>query len=285
VICPKCGYVMSDFDEECPRCKRMAQQQDKAYPAVKQDGESPAPPAGESVKTVKPPPTIPLQRRSDTLLWAVLAIGLVVILLLGGLLWALVRGPLTGGRAGTVAQVPLQPVQPSVAPQGGVYPAIPPQTQPPATTRQPLLPQRQQATREPLQYPGNNLATGRQVTGEALPGGDSFARGQQVQPPPTRPTTWREVARFQGSGTFTTAPITVRQPWRVRYYTGSSSGSILDLDIFSIFPDKGPLSLPIVTVQNSPNTWGEGYGRGAGTFPLTIVTTYNNWLVIVEQGE
>ena len=55
--------------------------------------------------------------------------------------------------------------------------------------------------------------------------------------------------------------------------------------MFSIFPDTGPLSLPIVTVQNQPGLWGEGYANKSGTFPLTIGTTYNNWVVSVEQGE
>ncbi len=46
--CPKCGYAMSPFDEECPRCARLATQQEaseqptREYPAVETPGPQPS---------------------------------------------------------------------------------------------------------------------------------------------------------------------------------------------------------------------------------------------------
>lgn len=42
--CPKCGYVMSDFDEACPRCQRLGAQAAPA-PFVPPAPARPTPPA------------------------------------------------------------------------------------------------------------------------------------------------------------------------------------------------------------------------------------------------
>ncbi len=56
-ICPRCGYVMSPFDVECPRCKRMAQGA-AGLPTVQPPvpGAPPPPPPTSGYSTVPPPP-------------------------------------------------------------------------------------------------------------------------------------------------------------------------------------------------------------------------------------
>jgi hypothetical protein len=275
--CPVCGYVMSPFDDECPRCKRMAA---KAPPEPATAPEAPpepgpplpvAPPEPQPVSkeqtVVLVPAAMAGQRRPDALTWGLIGIGIAVVALLAGVLYTLWHKPAPPG--GTVAQSPPQQAQPMQA-QPGSYATIPPQQSPPATTNAPSLLQGDAANAEAMRTSGENLLQGDEYNAEA---------------PVKEPTSWREVTRFTGSGTTTTSPIHVRMPWRMRYFTGYSSGSDMDLDMFSIFPNKGPLSLPIVTVQNQPETWGEGYATSGGTFPLFVGTTYNNWVVIVEQGE
>lgn len=39
--CPKCGYALTDFDLECPRCKRMGQQAARQQPAAEQPESQP----------------------------------------------------------------------------------------------------------------------------------------------------------------------------------------------------------------------------------------------------
>lgn len=71
MMCPKCGYAMSDFDIECPRCKRLEQQaqQQAAVPP-------PPPPPHEQPATIYPPVKSKAQP-SQILPWAiVLAVGI-----------------------------------------------------------------------------------------------------------------------------------------------------------------------------------------------------------------
>ena len=239
--------------------------------------------------------------RSSALTWGVLALGLVIVVLLAVLIGMRLGKPTTGGQ---VAETTAQQQAAAQAPPGGTLETGQQQSADPATTNAAGLAQGDQQKVPGAATDAASLAQGQgQNVPPATTNAEGLAQGQQQQVPPATTNagslaegeeewydprqvrSWSPTYRFTGSGTFTTAPMTVRRPWRVKYFTGYASGGMMDLDLFSIFPDTGPLSLPMVTVQNQPNLWGEGYGKKSGTFPLTIVTTYNNWVVIVEQGE
>ncbi len=265
--CPKCGYLMSDFDVACPRCKLIAEQQPPPD-AAELPPVNAATPEKETQAKAPVPVVVELPKRSDALTWGLIAVGLVIVVLLAVAIWTQLRKPAVWQGSGTVAETPAQQQQPAQAPPGGTLATEPQQNRGAALTDAEGLLQGEE----------------RRVPAATTDAG-SLAEGEEQWYEPRQVRSWREAYRFTGSGTTTTSPMTVRRPWRVRYYTGNASGSALDLDIFSIFPNTGPLSLPIVTVQNQPNIWGEGYANRSGTFPLTIVTTYNNWVVSVEQGE
>ena len=89
--CPKCGYAMSDFDVDCPRCKRMKGRAKTTpgappappsvqYPAVKQPAAFPA-------SSLQPIPT-PTQSRPNHPCTSVLAVigGIVVFLIVSGVM-------------------------------------------------------------------------------------------------------------------------------------------------------------------------------------------------------
>ena len=221
--------------------------------------------------------------RSSALTWGVLALGLVIVVLLAVLIGMRLGKPTTGGQ---VAETTAQQQAAAQAPPGGTLEAGQQQSADPATTNAAGLAQGDQQKVPGAATDAASLAQGQQQqVPPATTDAGSLAEGEEQWYDPRQVRSWSPTYRFTGSGTFTTAPMTVRRPWRVKYFTGYASGGMMDLDLFSIFPDTGPLSLPMVTVQNQPNLWGEGYGKKSGTFPLTIVTTYNNWVVIVEQGE
>lgn len=84
--CPKCGYAMTDFDIDCPRCVRIALARSQApppsfspSPLVERGsgGEVPPPPAApESSATTGVTTIVNVQQRSGSegALWALLAI-------------------------------------------------------------------------------------------------------------------------------------------------------------------------------------------------------------------
>lgn len=57
--CPKCGFVMSDFDVECPRCKRMGENAGKQAPPAAVP--PPPPPVG-------PPPVSAVDEAFTTII-------------------------------------------------------------------------------------------------------------------------------------------------------------------------------------------------------------------------
>ena len=285
--CPKCGYAMSDFDVACPRCKLMADHQPQPPPDA---AELPPVTAATSEKETQAkapaPVVVELPKRPDALTWGLIAVGLAIVVLLAVVIWTQLRKPVAWQGSGTVAETPAQQHQPAQAPPGGTLATEQQQNREAAVTDAESLLEGEERRVPPATTDSENLAERPQQTvPPATTGAESLAEGEEQWYDPRQVRSWREAYRFTGSGTFTTSPMTVRRPWRVKYYTGTASGSTLDLDIFSIFPNTGPLSLPIVTVQNQPNIWGEGYANKSGTFPLTIGTTYNNWVVSVEQGE
>lgn len=91
--CPKCGYVMSDLDIECPRCKRLEQQ-----------GAQPQKPPPASPAT--PPYQQPYAQRRPSVeyagFWVRVAASLIdsMVTMAGGFLIGAVVGGLIGGFMG-----------------------------------------------------------------------------------------------------------------------------------------------------------------------------------------
>lgn len=55
MFCQKCGFMLSAFDAECPRCAKMGDPQNQVItPAAQNSVVTPAPPAGQPA----PPPSI-----------------------------------------------------------------------------------------------------------------------------------------------------------------------------------------------------------------------------------
>lgn len=82
--CPKCGYAMSDFDIECPRCKRLEQRTQKQPTTVPPPPPPPQSPA-EQPKVVCPPAP-PVSRRSEPIRaprrdwwWIVIGVAVFVV--------------------------------------------------------------------------------------------------------------------------------------------------------------------------------------------------------------
>lgn len=60
--CPKCGFVMSDFDVECPRCKRMREK------AAKEPSPAAAPPPPPPPAMAPPPPVSAVDEAFTTII-------------------------------------------------------------------------------------------------------------------------------------------------------------------------------------------------------------------------
>lgn len=279
--CPKCGYVLSPFDEECPRCKRMGA---AAPTPTEQDAEQAteaAPGAPQPMPAVLPAvaakgqpqvqPVLPVsamgQRRSDVLVWAAIGVGLAIVLLLGGLVWVLMHKQ---APSQTVVQVPgaASPPAQSASP---MLSAASPQGTPPATTGAPGLGQGQLANTEAAKVPDLGLQT-----------------GEEDDTPGPEPATWRAAYQFRGTGNLTLPEIRVRKPWRVRCYTGEAQEQDFTLGAgFMII--RGTLGTTLIPHEighagepGLSTVWNGGRG---GTFSLNVYSEYKNWIVIVDQGE
>ncbi len=292
--CPKCGYAMTDLDVECPRCKRLPQTAapTPAPAPVAMPPVEPLPKAKAAPVTAVAPP------RSGALTWALVGLGVAIVALLGALLWTQLRKPADGG----LAERPAETTAPAVAPgaglatgeqtaqapaagSGGV--AQGQETAVPPATGQGNLAQTQDQPVAPATGAGG-VAQGQQQNVDPATGAGGLAESEEEPWDPRLVRSWKVVYATRGSGMFTTPPIPVRRPWRVRYFTGISpeggdEGLILPV-IFSVFVGSGPLSLPIITVQQPQYSgWMPGSKRGPVT--LQIVTAFNNWWIAVDQGE
>lgn len=292
--CPRCGYVMSEFDAECPRCKRLGEQAASGASAPPQASQ-PAPfPAVEPV----PPSETPAKaktsagmivelptRRSDAFKWAAIGVGLAVVILLGIMVGMQLR---KSPAKPTVVQTPAQNKEAATT-DSGTYASLPAQNKEAATTNSEQLAAGAQQNREAATTNAEDLAAGQQQKVNPAPGGPGYAEDQEQSYDPRQVRSWREVARFSGkAGSQWTPNITVGRPWRVRYFSGTASED--DIDLGGLLPPfivrgtQKDMSSDL-TFATQPKQYGESYSSRSGTFPLQIMSLYDNWVVVVEQGE
>jgi hypothetical protein len=298
--CPKCGYAMTDFDTECPRCKVLGRQPQAAPAAAPPPAPLPAvqpAPAKAEAKSKEAPVIVAVPPRSSALTWGLIAVGVVVAVLLAALLWTQLRKP-TG--AGQLAQRPAEAQTP--AQTGSENLAAGPQAnQQAATTNQEGLAQSQGKNVAPATG-GEGLAQAENKNVPPATGGPPLAQGQQQNVPPAttgagnlaedeeqpwdansvRPV--GKVYQVTFSGMFTTPQISVHRPWWIEYYTGVRPDNEMALDTFAIFPGTGSLQTPVISTSQ-PNFHGTMPCYKRGPVTLQIVTMFNNWSIIVWQGE
>ncbi len=300
--CPKCGYVMSELDTECPRCKAITQRPPQPAPAPAQ-----APPRQQAApaKAMKSKEAVPvvvaLPRRSDALTWGLIAAGLAIVALLAVLLVMQLRRP---SQARMAAESTAQAQAPAPAPPTGTLAGqpqsqVPPATTgsdtlaqstgqgvPPATTGADTLAQAQGAQVPPATTDTGALAQGQsQNVPPATTEGGTLAQGEEEWYDPRTVCSWRQVYVTSGSGLKVTPALTLRRPWRIRYYTGQMQTSDNPWFIFAIsVPTMG---VDVVRVyESAPNTQGVMPMGKTGTFPLTVAATNSlNWWIAVDQGE
>ncbi len=292
--CPKCGYAMTDLEVECPRCKALGQQATTA-PATAPESLPAAPQV--KAKAKEAPVIVAVPQRSGALTWGLVGVGAIIAILLAALLWTQLRKPST---AEQLAQRP-------------------PETQSPAQAGSENLAGGEQTTQQPTTTDAAGLAEGQgknvapatggeglaQAGSQNVPpaaGGPGLAEGQQQQVPPATTSagnlaedeeapwdpsqvkSWRKVYQVTFSGMFTTPQIPVRRPWSIEYYTGVRPDNEMALDTFAIFPGTGSLQVPVISTSQ-PNFHGTMPCYKRGPVTLQIVTMFNNWSIIVWQGE
>jgi hypothetical protein len=247
------------------------------------------------------PVVVAVPRRSDALTWGLLAVGLAIVALLAVLLVTQLRKP---SPARLAAESTTQVQAPAEAPPGGTLAGQSQYQVPPATTGSDTLAQSNGQEVPPATSGGDTLA---QAQGTQVPpattGTDALAQGRSQNVPPATteagsmaqgeeesydPRTvcsWRQVYVTSGSGLKVTPALTLRRPWRIRYYTGQMQTSDNPWFIFAIsVPTMG---VDVVRVyESTPNTQGVMPMGKTGTFPLTIAATNSiNWWIAVDQGE
>ncbi|HEY3397505.1 MAG TPA: hypothetical protein VGM19_07605 [Armatimonadota bacterium] len=233
--------------------------------------------------------------RQDAFRWGLLVVGVVVILLLAALLIVLLRKPPTSDRsaaAGTQQAAP-QAQAPAASLAGKEQ-----QNQAAATSNALGLAQGQQQN-VPGAPGGASLAEGQAQKVPGAQGGAGLAQGQQENVPqatgsgdlaaseeesydPAKVRSWQTVYWHKDSGNWSTPPLPLQRPWRIRYYTGTRPFSDIALDEFLVL-QGGMLQAPLVSVYKPEVTdWRPSSKRGPVV--LDVYTTFNDWLIYVDQG-
>ncbi len=298
--CPKCGYAMTDLDVECPRCKRMPEQQATPRPAPAATPPVPPVPLQPKAKDKAAPVVLGTPSRSSALTWVLVGVGVAIVALLAVLLWTQLRKPVSSGQ---LAEKPLETQAPAQT-QGEGLAAGGQTTQQPATTGAGGVAQGQDTNVAPAGSEAGNLAQAQsQNVPPATSNAEGLAQGQQQNVPgattdagglaegeeesfdPRTVCSWRQVYVTSGSGMKITPALTLHRPWRIRYYTGQMQTSDMPWFIFAI--SVPTLGVDVVRVyESAPNTQGVMPMGKKGTFPLTVAGTNTvNWQIAVDQGE